>query len=252
LAFALIALAAPAAGSQPVFRYFKVKVVSSGSYVADYGRDRFEPGLTTAAGVDGKESASWRWEVQTIARSVNGGPLQSGAEIVRLTANLSHKLVSYTVQMGELGESRLCNKQRFNTKSDIDPPGRPAPRGDWIPRSAPVSVSSVGVSSTSSFGLPTCLHGYSGHGLKFVDGSGAKQAPVPRGAFNPLFDRRFSRSYSDTAQLGLSHSGDPNSAHTFAGQSHLTVKIKALSERAAKRKNRRYGRYPKGGLSDSK
>jgi hypothetical protein len=247
-----VGLTAPAAGA-PVqtLRFFKIKAVSTGSYVADYGRERLDPGQTTAAGVDGKESARWRWEVQTTARSVNGGPLHSGFEIARFKANLNHNIISYGIQMGQLGEDQLCERRRFNTKSDVHPPGRPNPRGDWIPRGAPVAVTHGGVSVDSSFDIPTCFHGYSGHGLKFVEGSGERQAPILRGAFNPVSDRAYSRTYTDTARVGRSHSGDPNAAHTFEGQSQLTVEIKRIPERRARRINRRYGNYPRGGLSDS-
>jgi hypothetical protein len=70
---------------------------------------------------------------------------------------------------------------------------------------------------------------------------------VPRGAFNPRFDRSYSETYTDAASVDRSHSSsDPNSAHTFAGNSRVELQIKAISERRFDRLVNKYQHVPVG------
>ena len=91
-----------------------------------------------------------------------------------------------------------------------------------------------------------CIHGTEGDAaLKFVEGAGYDDAPVPRGAFNPRSDRSFERTYrSGPFSLDRSHYGDPNAAHTFNAQSRLEVKVEAISERRFDKLVRKYQNIP--------
>lgn len=247
LAFALDrATAAPGGDTH----HFMMRVIGSGSASADFGEDRKQPGLITASGVDGKESASWRWEVRAVARSVGAGPLVTRAHVERARGVLTASVLSYGIQMGKLGEYPLCeDRQGTTTFLSDDGRGRPARRsgpGEFIHdgfigiREGGLSVDSPELSSLS------CFHS-DGHGLDLVERSRPGETRVPRGAFNPRFDRSYSETYTDSASLDRSHSsGDPNSAHTFAGNSKVELQIEAISERRFNRLVKKYQHVPVG------
>lgn len=250
---ALAAVASPAtAGPNDDVHYFQVSVVGSGSATADYGEDGKNPNLIVGSGVDGKESVRWRWEVLAVAKSVGNGPLVARAETARERAVLSASVVSWGVQMGKYGETRLCEERQGKT-TFVSSNGRGTnptrfSNGEYMRR--PTSVAARGggfvVEGPGFASNFTCFHGVSGHGLQFIDEARGLQAPAPRGAFNPRFDRSYQETYRDSTQFGLDHSGDPNSAHTFEGESELKVEIKAVSERRYRRLGNKYHGRPPG------
>jgi hypothetical protein len=248
------AVAAPAAaGPNEDVHYFQVSVVGSGSATADFGEEGKDPNLIVGSGVDGKESVRWRWEVLAVAKSVGNGPLVARAETARERAVLSVSVVSWGVQMGKYGETRLCEDQQGKTTfvSSNGQGTNPTrfSNGEYMRRSTSIATRGgafvvEGPGFASNF---TCFHGVFGHGLQFVEEARGAQAPVPPGAFNPRFDRFYEETYRDSAQVGLEHSsGDPNSAHTFEGESELEVEIEAVSERRYRRLGNKYHGSPPG------
>jgi hypothetical protein len=251
---ALGVVASPAAaGAGDDVHYFEVNVVGSGSATADFGMDGQNPNLITGSGVDGEESVRWRWQVLAVATSVGNGPLVARAETARERAVLSVSLVSWGVQNGEYGETPLCQNLQGKTRfvSSNGQGFRPTrfSRGEYMRESTSVSVHAGGffVDSPSFASNFVCFHSYHGHGLKFVDHAEGLQAPVPRGEFNPRFDRFYEQTYQDPAHVGREHSSsDPNSAHTYNGESELRVVIRAVSERRYRRRGNRYHSRPPG------
>lgn len=251
----LLALALDLAAAAPGgdAHHFMMRVIGSGSASADFGEDRKQPGVITASGVDGKESASWRWEVRAVARSVGSGPLVTRAHVERARGVLTASVLSYGIQMGKLGEDPLCeDRQGTTTFLSNDGRGRTARKsgsGEFVHdgfagiREGGLIVASPELSPLS------CFHGSPefGHGLQFVNGTGRDETRVPRGAFNPRFDRSYSETYTDSASEDRSHSSsDPNSAHTFAGNSKVELQIKAISERRFNRLVKKYQHVPVG------
>jgi hypothetical protein len=249
LAFALDSAEAAPGGDT---HHFMMRVVGTGSASADFGEDRKEPGLITASGVDGKESASWRWEVLAVASSVGSGPLVTRAHVERARGVLTASVLSYGIQMGKLGEEPLCtNRQGTTTILSNDGRGgaaRKSGSGEFIHdgfagiREGGLIVASPELSPLS------CFHGSPefGHGLQFVNGTGRDETRVPRGAFNPRFDRSYSETYTDAASEDRSHGGDLNSAHTFAGNSKVELQVEAVSERRFNRLVKKYQHVPVG------
>jgi hypothetical protein len=230
--------------------YFEARAVSSGSTTADYGEDRKQPGQITASGVDGKESLEWRWEVRAVASSTGAGPLVTRARTGRARNVLTVSIVSYGIQMGILGEERLCEQDAGTTTYLSNDGEGAAPRksglGDFV-HDAGFSLygGELGASPPRGLAPHACVHSATGDGgLKFVEGAGGDAAPVPRGAFNPRSDRSFERTYRSSVDLDRSHYGDPNAAHTFVGQTQLEVEIDAISERRFDKLVRKYQHIP--------
>ncbi len=258
LALIVFALGSSSAARGGDVHYFKARVVGTGSAAADYGEDRKQPGLTTAAGVDGQESTQWRWEVRAAAKSVGSGPLVTRATAGRERAVLQASTISYSIQMGVLSEDPLCNADLQGVSPGTttfvtnDGRGRKASkfgRGEYIQGSdLRISGGQLTASSPSNQFSHTCLHGAPyGHGLHFFD-STSNDARVRRGAFNPRSDRSYSHTYSPPpVNLDRSHSGDPNGAHTFQAQSQLVLQIKAISEHKFDKLVHKYQHAPVGG-----
>jgi hypothetical protein len=251
LAAAALFVGAGAASTGADRHFVEARVVGSGSAVADYGEDRKQPGLTTASGVDGRESIEWRWEVRAVAVSTGAGPLVTRAKSGRLRGVLTTSLVSYAIQMGKVGEEPLCDfYQGTTTFLSNDGAGRIARRsgsGELVHNADfRLRGGQLNVSPPRGLTRHSCFHGPTGdRGLDFVEGVGAGDAPVPRGAFNPRSDRSYERIYrSGPVDLGRSHGSDLNSAHTFTGQSRLAVKLHAISERRFNKLVKRYQHLP--------
>jgi len=111
LAASIVAASAAGAAGGPGqdTHYFLMTATSSGEYTADYGDERLEPGQNTSFGVDGYETGSWSWRIRAVGRSVGNGPLRSAAAEFRGIAYHSAEIISYTIQMGELDEDKLCD-----------------------------------------------------------------------------------------------------------------------------------------------
>ncbi len=220
------------AGTGGDVHYFEVRVVGTGSATVDYGEDGRAPGLTTAIGVDGTESLSWRWEVLAAAKSVGNGPLLSQAEAIRDRGVLEASVHSYSVQMGVYHEEPLC-KDRQGKTLFVSSDGRGlspsrSSLGEYYAQPRTVAVRGGGFLVDSAF-APYCLHGWVGHGLKYVHGASGQLAPVPRGAFNPRSDRSYEHTYR-RPHFSIGLHGEANSEHTFEGEAELEVEIKAVSE----------------------
>ena len=248
-----------AASASADVHYFKAQIIGTGSATADYGRDGKNPNLTTAAGVDGKETIRWRWEDRAVAESIDNGPLLATAEVARERAVLEASVVSYSVHMGVYHDDSLCtNLQGKTTILSYTPPGRlprKSSKGDFRRHPLSFAIRGFGLAVALPWyedyaSLNYCVHGISGHGLKFLAGARGNQAPVPRGAFNSRFDRSFSHTYRDSSFLGRAHGGDPNSAHTFKGESELDVRINSIAKWRYRRLGRKYHRAkPANGVS---
>ncbi len=252
LASMILSLGSAAAEPGGDAHYFTVRAAGTGSTTADFGEERKLPALGAAgSGVDGKESLSWRWEVQAVAKSVGAGPLITRTHVERARAVLSVSVVSWGRQMFVVTESPLCaDRQGTTTLVSNDGRGLTARRsgfGEYIHGQGYLRVANGGLDvSGPRFVTPTaCFHG-SPHDLGLVWGTSSDEARVPRGAFNPRFDRAYRRTYTDSASEDRSHGGDPNSAHTFAGNSKVELQIEAISARRFNRLVKKYQQIPVG------
>lgn len=250
LVFIASAMGSTAAGPGGDVHYFEARAVSSGSTTADYGEDRKRPGQITASGVDGKESLEWRWEVRAVAFSTGAGPLLTRAKTGRARAVLTISIVSYGIQMGILGEERLCEQDAGTTTylSNDGEGGTPQKSGlgDFVHDAGfRLYGGELGIYPPRGLSPHACVHSATGDGgLKFVEGVGGDGAPVPRGAFNPRSDRSYEHTFRSSVNLDRSHYGDPNAAHTFTGQTRLEVEFDAISERRFDKLVKKYQHIP--------
>lgn len=231
-------------------RYFLTTATASGQWKADYGEERLRPGQTTASGVDGSESGSWRWTMRAVGRAVGDGPIQSAAAEFKGVARHSADIVFYSIQAGHLDEDRQCEgddvpPRRITTSSDRRRPARV--RGDFVtdPESA-VSFRRTGFEVEYPFRydlLYPCFHGppravgNEDETISFVGPVSPEEANVARGAFNPRFDRSFSNTWRDSVEL--TH-GSSNDEHAESASSTFTIAVEAVSERKARRLRDKY------------
>ena len=254
LVLMIIAFGGAAAEPGGDAHYFTARVVGTGSTTADFGEERKLPASGAAgSGVDGKESLSWRWEVQAVAKSVGAGPLITRAHVERARAVLSVSVVSWGRQMFVVTDTPLCaDRQGKTTLVSNDGRGRTARKsgfGEYIHGRGGFRVADGGLDADGpQFTTPTaCFHGSPlGHDLRFEWGTSSNEARVPRGAFNPRFDRSYRETYTDSASKDRSHGGDPNSAHTFTGNSKVELQIDAISARRFNRLVNKYQHVPIG------
>ena len=243
--------------------YFEARAVSTGSTTAELGEDRKRPGRIIAppSGVDGQESLEWRWEVRAVASSTGAGPLVTRARTGRARNVLTVSIVSYGIQMGILGEERLCEQDAGTTTYLSNDGEGAAPRksglGDFVP-SAGFSLygGELGASPPRGLAPHACVHSATGDGgLKFVEGAGGDAAPVPRGAFNPRADRSFERTYRSSVNLDRSHYGDPNAAHTFTGQAQLSrwrsMRSRSVASTSSSGSTRTFRSPPRGSSGET-
>ncbi len=72
------------------------------------------------------------------------------------------------------------------------------------------------------------------HGMTLYDGAGPASTPVSRAAFRPRRDRSFVDTWTQSILLDRSH--DPGQdAHTFAAGGTITIEIRRIGPRAARR-----------------
>lgn len=261
------AAATAAAAEQP--RYFVVTLSATGDWAADYGDEGRAPGVVTASGVDGTATTSWSWEIRAVARSIRGGPVTTLRSIMRARYDGRWSLVSFGVQQGVYSETPLCT-------SKLHPGGRGVPgdpsrgsfgtthppaglrgRGAWVGMFNPevrigggsvtVEVDTAAFLGLGNFG---CYHAVDSHGGAFFDEVVPKEALVPRGAFNPRFDRTYRETF--VRQLGRPprHDvvNDINQLHTTSGTSRLVVDVRSVTERAARQRAAKYREVPPGGF----
>lgn len=237
--------AQPGPGQDP--HYFLITVESSGEYKADYGNERLEPGQSTSFGVDGTESGSWSWKIRSVGRSVGNGPLLSSAAEFKGQASHDAQIISYTIQMGELGEDYPCANSGAWRREIISyhmPPGASGPPAGARPRWISSPDTSVeyqrggfAVSYPSRYGLVQhCYHGLP-PSLQLYSLILPSETPVSNGAFNPRSDRSFSGSWSDSVN-GIEPGGAQD--HVDTGSVELEISVKSVSERKARKKRDKY------------
>lgn len=224
--------------------YFLMKVKATGEYTADFGNERLVPGQTTASGVDGVETGSWRWRIRAVGRSVGDGPLRSAAAEFKGYATHSAEIISYGIQMGQLGETQLCDGENAPPSYSVTSFGKElagvgAPH--WI--SSPDIAIRYG-SGGFAVGYPSqynlvdyCFHGLP-PGLSLYSFILPTETPVPRGEFEPRSDRSFSDSWSDS--VNELDDADGSAVHSETGSSELEITVKSVSERKAKKKRDKY------------
>jgi hypothetical protein len=81
------------------------------------------------------------------------------------------------------------------------------------------------------------------HGMTIYDGASPADTRIPRGAFRPRRDRAFSRSWTQEIALPEGHEGGP--PHAFLSTGTLTIRVKRLGPRAAKRLRTRLRAVPR-------
>jgi hypothetical protein len=214
--------------------FFEVRVVGSGSTAADYGEERKTAAISTS-GVDGEESLQWRWELRAVAYSIGSGPLKTRATMSRGRTEGTYSIISWSKGQVQLGEERLCTEFVAGTETSLTSDGRRLSprrggRGDFVGHGR-FELYGGELRIDAVLEPRACFHGLEG-GLKFSDGTTSGDASVPRGEFNPRSDQSYRHVFeSGPVSLDRSHGGDPNSAHTFTGQSRLEVEISDISER---------------------
>lgn len=241
--------AAAARGPGDDAHYFQFTVASSGSYTADYGDERLQPGQTTSFGVDGFETGSWTWKMRGVGRSVGNGALKSAAVEFKGSASHEADIISYTIQMGNLGEDHLCGAPGSPPQSTYTrAPGTPLDSPPaWLHfkytevefRDGGMSIDVPGIYGLVSY----CFHGMPP--IALYDGIEPGDADIPRGAFNPRSDRSFDRTWSDS--VNEAH-GDTPSKHTESASSELQVTARAISGEKARKKRDEYRKSPVGGV----
>jgi hypothetical protein len=231
-------------------------VSSSGSYTADYGDERLEPGQNTSFGTDGAENGEWQWKIQAVGRSIGNGPVYSAAARMKAYAEHSSDIVSYTIQMGNLHEDRICDdlprysyvSQPFPDFGDAAPP----PLVRWV-GSPDIKVQYRPGSDGFAIGWPSEYDVTSAHCLHSLPASLdlfhlilPSDAPVPRGAFNPSSDRSYDETWTDSISIPQPQHGE----HSETGSSELSISVRSVSERKATRKRDKFRSTPDGDVYD--
>jgi hypothetical protein len=200
----LLLLAAP--GTAAAESHWSVRASGSGSYVLDYGTER--------DGIDGQAGGVWAWQLRALA---------SGAD-------LDTEIATFRMQVEESSNLVL---------------------GDGSPTCRPPAAGSVGWVRDSRVGLYLARakrgfqldHPYFGllsgchvgaHGMSLYDG--ATPSETPYGRFRPRRHRSFERTW--TQQIDLDGTHEPGMPHTFSASGGLTIKLRRISARAARRLER--------------
>jgi hypothetical protein len=201
-----LALALPSAPAHPHAPQWRVHVMASGTYAVDYGA---EDDL-----VDGQGAGGWTWEMDALA---SGFALDTGPTRFRMTT-------------GETSTIAL---------SDGEPYCRPpaTARTGWV-RDERVGLyfdaRRRGFQVDHPYGelLSGCHVG--AHGMTLYDGASPAITPVAPGDFRPRRDRSFENTWTQTILLDRSH--DPGQdTHSFAAGGTITVEVRRIGRRAARR-----------------
>jgi hypothetical protein len=200
-----IALAIPSGPAAPPPEW-RVHVHASGTYAVDYGAERDL--------VDGQGGGSWEWEMKALASGVG---LDTDVAAFRMSV-----AESSTITLG--GGDPYC---------------RPAAtaRVDWV-RDDRVGLyldaRRRGFRVDHPFGrLLTGCH-VGAHGMTLYDGAGPAITAIARGAFRPRRDRSYESTWTQTIALDRSH--DPGQdTHTFNATGTITIEVRRISRRAARR-----------------
>jgi hypothetical protein len=223
-------LAAVQAAQAAEVRHFQITLISSGHYAADYFDDRLAPGLTTAAGVDGRESRSWRWELRALGRSPGGGDVTLTSAVYRAATRYDGDLVSYSILMGKLGETRLgCATNTVRRSWDGRGAG-PPPTGDLV-RYGRRGTTLVQDRQFVFFFAPFAFGDSVGcgyHGTVEVRDFDSVGRTAPARAFTQAPGRSLSRTFRRLV-VEPPETADPNQLHTFSGRTALTIRIRRIS-----------------------
>lgn len=209
----VLAVPGPAAAA-PEEPLWGVRAVAAGTYTLDYGDD--------GDSIDGQGTGSWRWEMKAVAEGRN---IDTGTAIFRMT-------VAETSDIVVAGQTPNC---------------RPSPGSSigWVRTShAGLFLSSRGgfqVSHPFFDRLEGCHAG--AHGMSLYDGASPAETRIPRGVFRPRRDAEFKRTWTQVIALDRTHeSGTP---HTFAAQGTLTIRVRRITRRAARRLEARLRAVPR-------
>jgi hypothetical protein len=197
----LLLVVAPGAAAAET--HWSVRASGSGSYVLGYGNER--------DGIDGQADGVWAWQLKALA---------SGPE-------LDTELATFRMEVGESSSLVL---------------------GDGSPICRPPAAGSVGWVRDSRVGLYLSRakrgfqldHPYFGllagchagaHGMSLYDG--ASPSETPYGRFRPRRHRSFERTW--TQQIALDGTHERGTPHTFTASGSLTIVLRRISARAARR-----------------
>jgi hypothetical protein len=205
LALALALPSGPGTAAPPEPQW-RVHVEATGTYAVDYGAEHDL--------VDGQGGGSWEWEMNALA---SGFGVDTDIAAFRMSA---HETSSVVLADGE----PFCR-----------PPA--SAEVGWV-RDERVGLyfdaRRRGFRVDHPFGgLLTGCH-VGAHGMTLYDGAGPSSTRIPRGAFRPRRDRSFEDAWTQTIALDRSH--DPGQdTHTFTATGTITIEVRRIGNRAARR-----------------
>ena len=198
--------------------------------------------------------------MRAVGRSVGNGPVRSTQAIARMSLETKGDVVSYAIQMGKLGETPLGCSSSHTWRTTDEAALRRFRQGDFVRlEKAGVSVGSrlkvglgVRVQSLRDQEVTGCAyHGASHESLRFLFAVDDNATTVPRGAFNPRFDRSYTRTYRHAPPNAAPDHGrvvDRNQLHTVQVSEELTISVKAISEKTSQKRAESYRKYRTGRL----
>lgn len=209
LALALL-LAAPVSAAAAE-THWSVRASASGSYLLNYGDD--------GDAIDGQADGVWAWEMKAVA---SGRGIDTGTATFRMQVEEASNMLA--------GGAPIC---------------RPRASGSvgWVRDSrVGLYLSSGGGFQVNHpfFDLLTGCH-VGAHGMSLYDG--AAPSETPRGRFRPRRDRRFERTW--TQQISLDRTHESGTPHTFLASGGLTITVRRISARAARKLERRLRSTPR-------
>ena len=201
-----LALALPSALAHPYELQWRVRVTASGTYTVDYGAERDL--------IDGRGDGRWRWEMDALASGVA----------------IDTDLTRFRMSTRESSDIALSDGESY-----CRPPATAST--SWV-RDDRVGLyfdaGRRGFQVDQPFGglLAGCHVG--AHGMTLYDGAAPASTPVARGAFRPRRDRSFDDTWTQSILLDRSH--DPGQdTHAFGATGTITIEIRRIGERAARR-----------------
>lgn len=238
--------------------YFLVTTQSTGNFTVDYGdNDDFQ---------DGRYRFTWAWKAIHVIRFTEGrlasaSPLDG---VIRFHAFEDSKLtVRYSADPpGQRREAHGCGDQAGPFRYGSNPvrginashPKFARHPGSWGTGTDPAKPHFSVTGPPQPHLLAGCsggpLHRPAGGAMHGLTGFPNVRVEIPRGAFNPRSDKKHKITIPSKVDnsFGDGHDADGNfgddAPHSVAGSSKVTIKFKALSEKAAAKKARTYGRAP--------
>jgi hypothetical protein len=201
-----LALALPSGLARAPEPQWSVRVSASGTYAVDYGAEHDL--------VDGRADGSWGWQMKALA---SGFGVDTDVAAFRMSTGETSSIVLP-------GGEPYCRPPASRTVGWARDP-RVGLYFDARRR---------GFQVDHPFGdLLTGCH-VGAHGMTLYDGAAPADTRIPRGAFRPRRDRSFERTWTQVIALDRSH--DPGQdTHTFTANGTITIEIKRLSSRVARK-----------------